>query len=95
MINVCCDPGHVRLAARNAYPSEVNTYTIRIGSRGSQLALWQANHVAAQLRGHGHNVEIEVIRTVGDRMQDPGFVVPAAFADGTPDGRQGHLHQRD
>ena len=45
--------------------------TIRIGSRGSQLALWQADHVAAQLRAHGHSVEIEVIRTSGDRLQDP------------------------
>jgi hydroxymethylbilane synthase len=42
---------------------------IRIGSRGSQLALWQANHIAAQLRDAGHAVEIEVIRTTGDRMQ--------------------------
>lgn len=29
-------------------------------------------------------VEIEVIRTVGDRMQDSGFVAPATFEDGTP-----------
>jgi hydroxymethylbilane synthase len=50
---------------------------IRIGSRGSQLALWQANHIADQLRAHGHSVEIEVIRTTGDRMQQPGFVPPA------------------
>jgi hydroxymethylbilane synthase len=49
---------------------------IRIGSRGSQLALWQANHVAGILRGRGHRVEIEIIRTTGDRMQQPGFVVP-------------------
>lgn len=42
---------------------------IRIGSRGSQLALWQANHVADQLRAAGHTVEIEIIRTTGDRMQ--------------------------
>jgi hydroxymethylbilane synthase len=62
----------------------VTTYTIRIGSRGSQLALWQANHVAAQLRGNGHAVEIEVIRTIGDRMQDSGFVAPATFEDGSP-----------
>src|ERR1019366_8280696 len=47
------------------------TETIRIGSRGSQLALWQANHIAAQLRGLGHAVEIEIIRTTGDRMQQP------------------------
>jgi hydroxymethylbilane synthase len=50
--------------------------TIRIGSRGSQLALWQANHVATHLRGHGHSVAIEIIRTTGDRMQQPGFVPP-------------------
>jgi hydroxymethylbilane synthase len=62
----------------------VTNQTIRIGSRGSQLALWQANHVAAQLRALGHDVEIEIIRTVGDRMQDPAFVVPATFPDGTP-----------
>jgi hydroxymethylbilane synthase len=42
---------------------------IRIGTRGSQLALWQANHIAAELRGHGHSVEIEIIRTTGDQMQ--------------------------
>jgi hydroxymethylbilane synthase len=47
------------------------TKTIRIGSRGSQLALWQANHIAAALREQGHAVEIEVIRTTGDRMQHP------------------------
>jgi hydroxymethylbilane synthase len=40
------------------------------------LALWQANHIADQLRQSGHTVEIEVIRTTGDRMQQPGFVVP-------------------
>src|SRR5260370_12305994 len=45
------------------------TETIRIGSRGSQLALWQANHIAALLRDAGHAVEIEIIRTTGDRMQ--------------------------
>jgi len=43
---------------------------LRIGSRGSQLALWQANHIAALLRGHGHEVEIEIIHTTGDRIID-------------------------
>lgn len=43
---------------------------LRIGSRGSQLALWQANHVAAFLRERGHTVEIEVIHTTGDRVQE-------------------------
>jgi hydroxymethylbilane synthase len=52
---------------------------IRIGSRGSQLALWQANHIAATLRALGHTVEIEIIRTTGDRMQQPGFAPPAGL----------------
>jgi hydroxymethylbilane synthase len=43
---------------------------LRIGSRGSQLALWQANHVAELLRGQGHSVEIEVIKTTGDKITD-------------------------
>jgi len=41
---------------------------LRIGSRGSQLALWQANHVAGLLRAKGHTVEIEVIKTTGDKI---------------------------
>ncbi len=49
---------------------------IRIGSRGSQLALWQANHILYALRDAGYNVELEIIRTTGDRMQQPGFVPP-------------------
>src|ERR1051326_7781827 len=43
---------------------------LRIGSRGSQLALWQANHVAAYLREQGHTVEIEIIKTTGDKITD-------------------------
>lgn len=46
---------------------------LRIGSRGSQLALWQANHIAGLLRGQGHGVEIEIIKTTGDRMQEVTF----------------------
>ncbi len=43
---------------------------LRIGSRGSQLALWQANHIAALLRERGHQVEIEIIHTTGDKILD-------------------------
>jgi len=43
---------------------------LRIGSRGSQLAFWQANHVAALLREQGHTVEIEIIKTTGDKITD-------------------------
>ncbi len=46
---------------------------LRIGSRGSQLALWQANHIAALLRTEGHAVEIEIIKTTGDRLQEVTF----------------------
>jgi len=41
---------------------------LRIGSRGSQLALWQANHIAALLRERGHEVEREIIKTTGDKI---------------------------
>lgn len=43
---------------------------LRIGSRGSQLALWQAHHVADALRGHGHTVEVQIIKTTGDKITD-------------------------
>ena len=43
---------------------------LRIGSRGSQLALWQANHVSELLRERGHEVEIEVIKTTGDKITE-------------------------
>jgi hydroxymethylbilane synthase len=46
---------------------------LRIGSRGSQLALWQANHIAGLLRGEGHEVEIEIVKTTGDRLQEVTF----------------------
>jgi hydroxymethylbilane synthase len=46
---------------------------LRIGSRGSQLALWQANHIAGLLREQEHTVEIEIIKTTGDRLQEASF----------------------
>jgi hydroxymethylbilane synthase len=46
---------------------------LRIGSRGSQLALWQANHIASLLRGDGYDVDIEIIKTTGDRLQEVFF----------------------
>jgi len=41
-----------------------------IASRGSQLALWQARWVAAQLSGAGHECRIEIIKTTGDKITD-------------------------
>jgi hydroxymethylbilane synthase len=43
---------------------------LRIGTRGSALALWQANTVAAELRTRGAEVEIIRITTQGDRRQE-------------------------
>jgi hydroxymethylbilane synthase len=43
---------------------------LRIGSRGSQLALWQANHIAGRLRKRGYEIEIQVIHTTGDKILD-------------------------
>src|SRR5260370_14360008 len=42
----------------------------RIGSRGSQLALWQANHISALLRARGHEIEIEITHTTGNKITD-------------------------
>ncbi len=64
--------------------SNPNPCSLRIGSRGSQLALWQANHIADRLRGAGHEVTIEIIRTLGDAMQHVPF---AQVGDGTRDGK--------
>ncbi len=44
---------------------------LRLGTRGSKLAMWQANHIAARLRSLGHTIEIVEISTVGDRDQSP------------------------
>ena len=43
---------------------------LRIGSRGSQLALWQANHIASLLQRQGHTVSLEIIKTTGDKITD-------------------------
>jgi hydroxymethylbilane synthase len=42
---------------------------LRLGTRGSRLALWQAHAVANLLQAAGTSVEIIVIRTGGDRLQ--------------------------
>jgi hydroxymethylbilane synthase len=41
-----------------------------IGSRGSQLALWQARWVAARLAELGIETRIEIIKTTGDKITD-------------------------
>ncbi|MBC6990729.1 hydroxymethylbilane synthase [Hymenobacter sp. BT491] len=46
------------------------TRPIRIGTRGSKLALWQAHHVAACLKQEQIASEIVIITTTGDVIQD-------------------------
>ncbi len=41
-----------------------------IGSRGSQLALWQANWVKARLEELGEQCRIDIIKTTGDKITD-------------------------
>ncbi len=49
-----------------------------IGSRGSQLALWQAHYVKDRLEARGAECRIEIIKTKGDKIQD----VPLARVGG-------------
>ena len=41
--------------------------SLRIGTRGSALARWQAEYVRAALARHGADAELVIIRTSGDR----------------------------
>jgi hydroxymethylbilane synthase len=43
---------------------------IRIGTRGSKLALWQAHHVAELIKPSGYQTEIVTIDTRGDKILD-------------------------
>ncbi len=47
--------------------------TLRLGTRGSDLARTQSEWIADQLRAAGHAVELVIIRTAGDRSQAPSF----------------------
>ena len=43
--------------------------TVRIGTRGSQLAMWQARAVATRLEAQNVSAELSIIKTSGDRLQ--------------------------
>jgi hydroxymethylbilane synthase len=53
------------------------TRTLVIGSRGSQLALWQARHVAEQLEAAGVETRLNIIKTTGDRLQATSLPAPS------------------
>src|ERR1700681_1278036 len=43
---------------------------LRLASPGSQIALWQAPHISDLVRARGHTIEIEIIKTTGDKITD-------------------------
>jgi hydroxymethylbilane synthase len=43
---------------------------LTIGSRGSQLALWQARWIQGRLAAFGEDTRIEIIKTTGDKITD-------------------------
>jgi len=49
-----------------------------VGTRGSALARWQAEHVQSRLAARGQNCELTIVRTEGDRRTD----VPLASIGG-------------
>lgn len=66
---------------------------VRIGTRGSDLARWQAQRVRALLEARGARCEIEVIRTSGDADVRPpaGMAVKGLF---TKEIEEALLHER-
>ena len=48
----------------------MNSLPFRIGTRGSKLALTQANLVKEKLAKHGIKTEIKIIKTSGDTFTD-------------------------
>jgi len=69
--------------------------TLVIGSRGSKLALWQAEHARARLQQLDQQIDIriEIIKTTGDVKKDPLSVIGGKgvftkeLEDGLLDGR--------
>jgi len=51
-------------------PAPTPPLTITIATRESRLALWQAEHVQALLRGRGHAVDLLGMTTKGDQILD-------------------------
>ncbi len=49
------------------------TSTLKIGTRGSQLALWQARFLQDQLQQSGVASSLEIIKTKGDQIQHLSF----------------------
>lgn len=50
--------------------NDIKDKTIRIGTRGSRLALWQAETAAEKLQANGFKTELVIISTKGDQVLD-------------------------
>src|SRR6185312_12249228 len=72
------------------------TSPLRLGTRGSHLALWQANHVADRLRpvAAPRPVELVVIETHGDRDQATALAAMGGFGVFTKACRKALLDDR-
>lgn len=44
-----------------------------VGTRGSKLALWQAEDLLSKLKQNNHIAELKIIETKGDKVQDLSF----------------------
>lgn len=64
-------PGEARALARKLLGLPGKDQSVTIGTRGSRLALAQAEWVAARLQELGVTARLEVIRTHGDGGRDP------------------------
>src|SRR2546426_8416393 len=70
---------------------------MKLGTRGSPLALAQARAVAARLRALGADVEVVPMRTEGDRLVDAHLGAVGGkglFVGGVEEGPRGGAHDR-
>ena len=54
-------------------PLDTKEQKITIGTRGSKLALWQANYTMNRLSENGISAELNIIKTKGDLIQHLSF----------------------
>lgn len=64
--------GHRRVATPSPFDSISPTRTLRLGTRTSKLALWQTNHIAAEIQAHFPHLRCELVHLVtqGDKRLD-------------------------
>lgn len=59
----------MRISSRSSKKC-IRSMHIKIGTRKSKLALWQANHVANKLQAEGYSTELVLILSEGDKVLD-------------------------